>query len=242
MTKCLLSKRDGRHPDRGGRCPGYGPSRRRINALAVAAVLGLALVLPAGATEVRNARERPPRLLVLGDSLTAGYNLAQDAAFPVQLEHALKAAGHDVTVLNAGVSGDTTAGGRARLDWVLGEDPDAAIVALGGNDALRGLDPDAMKANLTAIVERFQADGLPVLIAGMKAPPNLGPDYAHDFEAVFPAVADSTGALLHPFFLQGVAADPTLNQADGIHPTARGVAVMVQGILPGVVALLHRVP
>ncbi|MBB4286487.1 arylesterase [Roseospira goensis] len=181
------------------------------------------------------------RLLAFGDSLTAGYNLPQEAAFPVQLEQALRDRGHDVTVLNGGVSGDTTAGGRARLDWVLAQDPDAAIVALGGNDGLRGLDPADTRANLTAIVTRFQDAGIPVLIAGMKAPPNLGRDYGQAFNSVFPDVAEETGALLYPFFLEGVAADPALNQPDGIHPTADGVAVMVEGILPQVEALLDRV-
>ena len=202
-------------------------------------MLGLAL-LPWGMARAADGAG-PIRLLALGDSLTAGYGLLPEDAFPVRLEAALKAAGHDVTVLNAGVSGDTSAGGRARLDWVMGEDPDAALVALGANDALRGLDADAMKANLIAIVERLQAEGLPVLIAGMKAPPNLGDDYESAFEAVFPAVAEQTGALLYPFFLEGVAADPALNQADGIHPTAEGVEIIVKGILPKVEELLARV-
>ena len=183
----------------------------------------------------------PPRLLALGDSLTAGYGLAQEDAFPAQLETALRARGHAVAVLDAGVSGDTTAGGRARLDWVLADDPDAAIVALGGNDGLRGLDPAGTRATLTAIVERLRGEGIPVLIAGMLAPPNLGPDYGAAFNAVFPEVAEETGALLYPFFLEGVAAEPALNQPDGIHPTAEGVAVMVAGILPAVEALLTRV-
>lgn len=183
----------------------------------------------------------PLRLLALGDSLTAGYGLPHEDAFPVRLEAALRARGHAVMVLDAGVSGDTTAGGRARLDWVLADDPDAAIVALGGNDGLRGLDPEGTRANLTAIVERLRGEGIPVLIAGMLAPPNLGPDYGSAFNAVFPEVAEETGALLYPFFLEGVAAEPALNQPDGIHPTAEGVAVMVAGILPAVEALLTRV-
>ncbi len=183
----------------------------------------------------------PLRLLALGDSLTAGYGLPHEDAFPVRLEDALRARGHAVVVLDAGVSGDTTAGGRARLDWVLADDPDAAIVALGGNDGLRGLDTEGTRENLMAIVDRLQGEGMPVLIAGMLAPPNLGADYGAAFNAVFPEVAEETGALLYPFFLEGVAAEPALNQADGIHPTAEGVAVMVAGILPAVEALLTRV-
>jgi acyl-CoA thioesterase-1 len=202
--------------------------------------LGLAL-LPWGMAQAADEAD-PVRLLALGDSLTAGYGLPPADAFPVRLEAALKAAGYDVTVLNAGVSGDTSAGGRARLDWVLAEDADAALVTLGANDALRGLDTEALKANLIAIVERLQAEGLPVLIAGMKAPPNLGDDYESAFEAVFPAVAEQTGALLYPFFLEGVAADPALNQADGIHPNAEGVKIVVKGILPKVEELLARLP
>jgi len=212
--------------------PAYGHRSRWFKALPAA--LALALVAPAPAWA------EDPRLLVLGDSLTAGYNLPQDKAFPVQLEAALREAGHAVTVLNAGASGDTTAGGLARLDWVLAEEPDAAIVALGGNDGLRGLDPEQTRENLTAIVRRLKSEEIQVLIAGMKAPPNLGRDYGEAFNAVFPEVAERTAVLFYPFFLEGVAADPALNQADGIHPTAEGVAVMVDNILPKVEELLHK--
>ncbi|MBB4266061.1 arylesterase [Roseospira visakhapatnamensis] len=196
--------------------------------------LGVLLVYANGASA------DPLRLLALGDSLTAGYGLTREDAFPAQLQAALTARGHAVMVLDAGVSGDTTAGGRARLDWVLADDPDAAIVALGGNDGLRGLDPAGTRDNLSAIVGRLQAEGIPVLIAGMLAPPNLGPDYGSAFNAVFPEVAAETGALFYPFFLAGVAADPALNQPDGIHPTAEGVGVIVDGILPAVEDLLER--
>ncbi|KAA5607684.1 arylesterase [Roseospira marina] len=186
------------------------------------------------------AQADPLRLLAFGDSLTAGYNLPQDAAFPVQLEAALRDRGHDVTVLNAGVSGDTTAGGRSRLDWVLAETPDAVIVALGANDGLRGLDLAQTRENLTAIVRRFKSQEVQVLVAGMLAPPNLGREYGEAFNAVFPEVAERTGVLFYPFFLEGVAADPALNQADGMHPTAEGVAVMVENILPSVEELLRK--
>ena len=208
-----------------------GPVIRRLVALAL--ILGLSTAWSA---------DDAARILILGDSLSAGLGLPEDESFPSRLGAALEEKGHAVTIINAGVSGDTSAGGRARLDWVMGEDPDAALVTLGANDALRGLDTDAMKANLIAIVERLQAEGLPVLIAGMKAPPNLGDDYESAFEAVFPAVAQQTGALLYPFFLEGVAADPALNQADGIHPTAEGVEIIVKGILPKVEELLARLP
>lgn len=214
-------------------CPGYGRVGRWMKGMAVP-LLALLVALPV------SAMAEPMRLLVLGDSLTAGYNLPQDKAFPVQLEQALHDNGHDVTVLNGGISGDTTAGGRARLDWVLAEEPDAAIVALGGNDGLRGLDPAQTRAHLTAIVQDLKARDVQVMIAGMLAPPNLGRDYGDAFNAVFPEVAAQTGALHYPFFLEGVAADPALNQPDGIHPTAEGVAVMVQNILPTVEDLLRK--
>ncbi|MQX36592.1 arylesterase [Roseospira navarrensis] len=201
--------------------------------MAVVLTVGVGAAAPAAGAEAL-------RLLVLGDSLTAGYNLPQDKAFPVQLEEALGDAGHEVTVLNAGVSGDTTAGGRARLDWVLAEEPDAAIVALGGNDGLRGLDPAQTREHLTAIVRRLKSEEVQVMIAGMLAPPNLGRDYGEAFNTVFPEVAERTGVLFYPFFLEGVAADPALNQSDGIHPTAEGVSVMVENILPKVERLLEK--
>jgi len=180
------------------------------------------------------------RILVLGDSLAAGYGLAPEQAFPVRLEAALKAAGRDVTVLNAGVSGDTSAGGLARLDWSLADSPDVAIVELGANDALRGLDPAATRTNLDALLARLKAKGIPVLLAGMLAPPNLGRDYGREFNAIFPDLAERHGALLYPFFLEGVAAIPQLNQKDGIHPNAQGVESIVARILPRVLDLLDR--
>lgn len=222
------------HPSRA-----YGCFPRVVNARPKWAVLGLMVAMTL--VYAPSAAADPLRLLALGDSLTAGYGLPHEDAFPVRLEAALRARGHAVVVLDAGVSGDTTAGGRARLDWVLADDPDAAIVALGGNDGLRGLNPAGTRENLRAIVDRLQGEGMPVLIAGMLAPPNLGQDYGSAFNTIFPEVAEETGALLYPFFLEGVAAEPALNQADGIHPTAEGVAVMVAGILPAVEALLTRV-
>jgi acyl-CoA thioesterase I len=171
-------------------------------------------------------------ILALGDSLTAGLGLDAPFAFPAQLEKALKAKGHDVTIINAGVSGDTAAQGLARLDWVLTDDVDAVIVELGANDALRGLPPAQAEAALDEIMTRVKARGLPVLIAGMRAPPNLGPDYVAVFDAMYPRLAEKHGAALYPFFLDGVAAQANLNQADGIHPTAEGVALIVERMLP----------
>lgn len=182
------------------------------------------------------------RILALGDSLTAGYGLANlKDSFPQQLEAALKAKGHNVVIIQGGVSGDTTTGGRSRLDWVLGEKPDAVIVALGGNDALRAVDPAVTLQSMDAILKRIKKDNLPVLVAGMMAPPNLGKDYGDRFNAVFPKVAKDNDALLYPFFLEGVAGMPALNQPDRIHPTPEGVKVMVKGILPSVEKLIAQV-
>jgi acyl-CoA thioesterase-1 len=183
------------------------------------------------------AAAEPVRILALGDSLTAGYNLPASEAFPVKLEAALKAKGHQVTVINAGVSGDTTAGGLARLDWALADRPQAAIVELGANDMLRGLDPGQTFANLDAILGKLKGQGVRVLLAGMKAPPNLGP-FAGEFNAVYPKLADKHKIDLYPFFLDGVASKADLNQGDGIHPTAKGVDRIVEGILPKVRRLI----
>lgn len=175
----------------------------------------------------------PIRILALGDSLTAGYGLENIAdAFPAQLEKALKAKGHNVTVLQGGISGDTTSGGRSRLEWSLGEKPDAVIVELGGNDALRAVDPKVTAENMAAIVKRIQDAGLPVLIAGMLAPPNLGRDYAERFNVIYTKLAKETGALLYPFFLQDVITVPDLMQGDHIHPNPKGVKEIVKRILP----------
>lgn len=189
-----------------------------------------------------NAADRPIRILAFGDSLTAGYGLADlKLAFPAELERALKAQGHDVTVIQGGVSGETTTGGRARIDWMLGEKPDAVIVALGGNDALRAVDPAVTQESMDAIVKRIKKDKLPVLIAGMLAPPNLGKDYTTRFADAFSKVAKENDTLFYPFFLEGVAGIPSLNQPDRIHPTSEGVKVMVKGILPAVEELISQV-
>lgn len=192
----------------------------------------LALSLPARAQEQK-------RLLVLGDSLTAGYGLPKAQAFPARLEAALRAEGVAVGVIDAGVSGDTSAGGLARLDWAIGNPPPGyAIVELGANDGLRGLSPAAMEQNLDAILTRLKAKGVRVLLAGMRAPPNLGRDYVAEYEAVFPRLARKHDAVFYPFFLEGIAADATLNQRDGLHPNAAGVEAIVQRILPSVRQLL----
>ena len=189
------------------------------------------------AASVATANE-PCRIAVLGDSLITAHGLAVDEGFPAQLEQRLRQEGYDCAVLDAGVGGDTTAGGLARLDWTLADRPSHVIVELGGNDGLRALPPEQMEQNLDAIVSRLRADDVPVLLAGMRAPPNLGRTYGEAFEAVFPRVAERHGVPLYPFFLDGVAGEPAYNQADGIHPTADGIAVIVERILPAVTGWL----
>jgi acyl-CoA thioesterase I len=184
-------------------------------------------------------RAEPITILALGDSLTAGLGLDQTQAFPARLEAALKAKGHDVVVMNAGVSGDTAVDGAARLSWALNDEVDAVLVELGANDALRGLPPDQAKAALSEILQTLKQRKLPSLILGMRAPPNLGPDYGKAFDAIFPDLASEYGAALYPFFLDGVAAQAKLNQADGIHPTAAGVDEIVKRVLPQVETLIQ---
>lgn len=187
------------------------------------------------------ARAAPVRLLVLGDSLAAGYGLARADGFEAQLAAALRARGHDVAIIDGAVSGDTTAGGRARLDWALGDGADAALVELGGNDGLRGTDPKATEANLAAILDALAARRIPVLLSGMYAPPNLGEQYQAEFRAMFDRLGRRPGVLYDPFFLEGVALDPALNQSDRIHPNPVGVRRVVSHILPMVERLLAEV-
>lgn len=187
------------------------------------------------------AEDDPPLTIVaLGTSLTAGYGLPPEDGFTEQLSRALAAQGIAVDIENAGVSGDTSSGGLARLDWAVGPDADAIIVELGSNDALRGLDPTQTNANLRTILEKLTVKQRPVLLAGMRAPPNLGPEYAADFEPIFQKLATEFGAVFYPFFLDGVAAEPDLNQPDGIHPNAAGVAVIVERIGPSVMTLIDK--
>ena len=197
-----------------------------------AAVLIAALVpLPAAAQACRIA--------VLGDSLTAGLGLEIEEAFPAELEEALRERGYGCAVVDAGVSGDTSAGGRSRLDWTLGgERPTHMIIELGGNDGLRALPVEQMEANLDAILTRLGEEGIPALLTGMLPPPNLGRDYSQRFQAVFPRLAEQHDVPLYPFFLEGVAADPALNQPDGIHPNEAGVDEIVRRIVPVVTAWL----
>ena len=183
---------------------------------------------------------KPITILAFGDSLTAGYGLSSHEGFTAKLEAALKAKGVSARVVNAGLSGDTTAGGLARLDWALEPKPDFAIVELGGNDGLRGLDPSATRANLDAILTKLKTKGVPTLLAGMYAPPNMGPDFGKAFNALFPELAAKHGVAFYPFFLEGVAAQRELNQADGFHPNAKGVDVIVEKILPDVLKLIGK--
>ncbi|NQV20528.1 MAG: arylesterase [Rhodospirillales bacterium] len=198
-------------------------------------VLGLAFGLAATSAHA----DENIRVLAFGDSLTAGYGLPKTDSFPAKLEQSLHARGIKATVTNAGVSGDTTAGGRARLTWALESDPHLAIVELGANDAMRGIEPGATWHNLDAIVSALKDRGIKVLLAGMFAPPNYGDRFAQNFDDIYPRLADRHGVLLYPFFLDGVAADPALNQADGIHPTAAGIDRIVERILPYVLQLIE---
>jgi acyl-CoA thioesterase-1 len=190
-------------------------------------LVALALVLGAPA-----AAAAPIAILAMGDSLTQGYGVPPGHEFPAVLEERLNAEGINAKVINAGVSGDTSAGGLARLDWSLADHPGAVIVELGSNDALRGLPPSETGKNLSAILGKLKAAHVPVLLCGMKAPRNLGTDYANEFDPIYPALAKKYGVLLYPFFLDGVVVDPTLNQGDGIHPNAAGVKVIVAKMLP----------
>ena len=201
------------------------------------AIAGLAMVGIGGAAKA----DPPIRIVALGDSLTAGLGLPAQDAFPAKLERALNAKGIAATVENAGVSGDTASGGLARLDWSVPDGTDAVIVELGANDALRGLDPKRTRAALEAIVTRLKARRIAVLLAGMLAPRNLGADYARAFDPIYPDLAAKYDLVLYPFFLDGVAADPALNQGDGLHPTAAGVDVIVTRMLPKVEELIGRV-
>lgn len=186
-----------------------------------------------------SAEAAPVRIVAFGDSLTAGYRLAPGEAFPNRLEKALRDKGVDAKVENAGVSGDTTAAGLARLDWGVPAETDIVILQLGANDALRGIDPKVTLSNLDSIIRQLKAKGAKVLLAGMLAPRNLGEDYARRFDAIFPELARAHGLALYPFFLEGIALRPDLNLDDGMHPNARGVDVIVAQILPYVDKLVQ---
>ncbi len=205
---------------------------------ACAAALAV-LVAPASAPL---AQAQPLRLVVLGDSLTAGYGLPQEAAFPAVLERALKAKGYRVEITNAGVSGDTSSGGLDRLDWSVPDGTDGVIVELGANDMLRGLDPAVPRRAIGAIVERLKARNIPVMLAGMYASRNLGPDYVQKFDSLYQDIAKRHDLVLYPFFLDGVAGERSLNLPDGLHPTAKGVEIIVGRILPTVESFIGRLP
>lgn len=232
-------------PERGrlsARC-GLRPYGRRFALIQSAATFFVAaLLLFIGVTDMAGAQtsssgpsaERSLKLVAFGDSLSAGYNLPASAAFPAVLEQALRQKGLAVEIVNAGVSGDTTQGGLERLDWSVPEGADGVILELGANDALRGVDPALTRQNLEAIIARLTERKIPVLLAGMYAPRNLGEDFVKRFDAIYPELAKKHGLVLYPFFLDGIAGDRALNQADGLHPTADGVAVIVRTILPTV--------
>jgi acyl-CoA thioesterase-1 len=184
---------------------------------------------------------QPVKLVVLGDSLAAGYGLEAAQAFPARLEASLRARGHDISVINAGVSGDTAQQGLERLDWSIGADADAAIVELGANDALRGLDPSETRHSLEGIIARLKERNIPVMLAGMLAPPNLGATYKENFDAIYPELAKRYGVPFYPFFLDGVASERDLNLEDGIHPNAKGIDEIVRRMLPSVEDFLTRV-
>jgi len=205
----------------------------RIVAVAIACAVLAAAPLAAAA-------ERPLNIVALGDSLTAGLGLAASDAFPAKLQRALAARGIAATISNAGVSGDTTSGGLARLDWSVPEGTDGVILELGANDALRGLDPAVPRATLDAILRRLKERGIPVLLCGMLSPRNLGVEYGRAFDAIYPDLAKTYDVVFYPFFLDGVVVDPKLNQGDGLHPTAAGVDVIVAKILPKVEELIAR--
>jgi acyl-CoA thioesterase-1 len=205
-------------------------ARRVFGVFAVLVALGSA----AGAA--------PVKILALGTSLTQGYGVPPGFDFTVVLQAELKAAGVDAKVINAGVSGDTSAGGLSRIDWSLADHPDAAIIELGSNDALRGQSPAQTESNIAAVLTKLKAAHVPVLLTGMKAPRNLGPEYAAQFDPIYPRLAKKFGVLFYPFILDGVVVDPKLNQADGIHPNRRGVRVVVARILPFVKQLVAQIP
>ncbi len=195
----------------------------------------LLAALLAGSTP---AAARVPQILAFGDSLTAGLGLPAEAAFPSRLEARLKAEGVGLRVVNAGVSGDTTTDGLARLDWALADKPDIVILELGANDALRGIEPKVVRANLDAMIGKIQKSGAKLLLTGMRAPSNWGKDYQEAFERIYPELARAHGVTLYPFFLEGVAMDPKLNQPDGLHPNEKGVAALVDRIAPYVARLI----
>jgi acyl-CoA thioesterase-1 len=216
---------------------------KEVKKMKRAAVLIAALIAGVVLVPLHKIAASPsvPVIVAFGDSLTAGLGLARDQAFPAQLQAALNARGSAAKVINAGVSGDTATAALQRIDWALPDDADAVIIELGGNDALQGIPPDGTKAAIEKVIEKVQARGLPVLLAGQEAPPNMGKDYADRFRAIFADLAQRYDVIFYPFFLEGAALNDELMQEDGIHPNAKGVAVIVENIMPKVDELLARV-
>lgn len=217
------------------RCPRFmmerkGVGRIRWSALTVLMLLGVG----------PSVSDTPPLIVAFGDSLTAGHGVGVDESYPAQLQKRLNDLNYHYRVVNAGVSGDTTAGGLRRVSWVLKSNPDLVILELGGNDGLRGLSLEQTRNNLSEIIQRFQEAGVEIILAGMKLPPNYGPEYTAGFEAIYPALAKEYQLPLIPFFLEGVAASSTLNQADGIHPTKEGYRIIVEEILRTLGPLLEQ--
>jgi acyl-CoA thioesterase-1 len=213
----------------------------RVRACLAACVLAFLAVSPLPSFAQSSASVDRLRIVALGDSLTAGYGLPAQAAFPVVLEKALRARGHNVEIANAGVSGDTASAGLERLDWSVPDGTSGVIVELGANDMLRGIDPAVTRRAIETIVERLKARGIPVMLAGMFASRNLGPDYVRAFDGLYRDIAEKHGLVLYPFFLDGVAGEPGLNLPDGLHPTAQGVEIIVERILPSVELFLSRI-
>ncbi|MCW5691552.1 MAG: arylesterase [Pseudolabrys sp.] len=218
------------------RSPSYGEFLRPVQQAAALLLIFAGILGPIAAL----AADKPVKIVVLGDSLSAGYGLNVQDAFPSKLQAALKAKGYATEMINAGVSGDTATGGLERFDWSVPPDADAVILELGANDALRGVSPDVTRAALEQILTKIDARKLPVLLAGMKSPPNMGPDYVAKFDAMYPELAKKHGAIFYPFFLDGVAANGQLNQRDGMHPNPQGVDVIVKNILPQVEELIAK--
>lgn len=215
-----------------------GPASRFFNAACLLLTLfsGLLGLPPTGAAA------EPLRLMAFGDSLTAGYGLPDEEGFTARLQNALDERGYEIEVINAGVSGDTTTGGFDRLDWALSDEPDYLILELGANDGLRAIDPAVTRANLDAMLDMLAENGVATLLTGMLAPPNLGRDYGDAFNAIYPDLAATHGVPFYPFFLDGVAADSALNQRDGIHPNAEGVAIIVERMMPYLVDMIGPPP
>ena len=224
---------------------GYGRFAAAFNSLLAVLVLCLAAAANAQTAPAGSA----VKLVVLGDSLAAGLGVKPEQSFPSRLETALKAQGRNVTILNQGVSGDTTAGGLDRVDWLLSDKPDIVLIELGANDALRGTDPAVAERNLSAIIEKLKTAGTAVWLAGMMAPRNFGPEYVAAFDGLYKRLADKYQVPLYPFILDGVAQDSALNQADGLHPNVKGAQIIADRLLPFVIKNLdayaqtvHRPP